>query len=77
MQSAIKKFFDPLMEDLVGLKLKRLFKLACQLSDISWNELSDLRGAIAAERIISLPLKNLLHKERIWLAQAIYHRYVG
>ena len=77
MQSAIKKFFDPLMEDLVGPKLKRLFKLACQLSDISWNELSDLRGAIAAERIISLPLKNLLHKERIWLAQAIYHRYVG
>ena len=77
MQSAIKKFFDPLMEDLVGPKLKRLFRLACQLSDISWNELSDLRGAIAAERIISLPLKNLLHKERIWLAQAIYHRYVG
>ena len=53
MQSAIKKFFDPLMGDLVGLKSKRLFKLACQLSDISWNELSDLRGAIAAERIIS------------------------
>ncbi|MAJ14982.1 MAG: hypothetical protein CMN44_08495 [SAR116 cluster bacterium] len=77
MQSAIKKFFDPLMERLVDPKLKRLFKLACQLSDISWNELSDLRGSIAAERIISLPLKNLLHKERIWLAQAIYHRYVG
>ena len=57
--------------------MKRLFKLSCQLSDISWNEVSDLRGVIAANRIISLPLKNLLHKERIWLAQAIYHRYVG
>ena len=77
MESIIKKFFDPLMEELVGPKLKRLFKLACQLSDISWNELSDLRGLIAAQRIISLPLKNLLHRERIWIAQAIYHRYVG
>ena len=77
MQNAIKKFFEPLMENLINPKLKRLFKLACQLSDISWNELSDLRGIIAADRIISLPLKNLLHKERVWLAQAIYLRYVG
>ncbi len=77
MQNAIKKFFVPLMENLINPKLKRLFKLACQLSDISWNELSDLRGLIAADRIISLPLKNLLHKERIWVAQAIYYRYVG
>ena len=35
----------------MGPELKRLFKLACQLSDISWNELSDLRGAIAAEKL--------------------------
>ena len=65
------------MKNLIDPKLKRLFKLACQLSDISWNELSDLRGIIAADRILSLPLKNLLHKERVWLAQVIYLRYVG
>ena len=77
IQNAIKTLFDPILEKLIDPKMKRLFKLSCQLSDISWNEVSDLRGVIAANRIISLPLKNLLHKERIWLAQAIYHRYVG
>ena len=77
IQNAIKNLLDPILEKLIDPKMKRLFKLSCQLSDISWNEVSDLRGVIAANRIISLPLKNLLHKERIWLAQAIYHRYVG
>ena len=77
MQNTIKKILDPLVENLIDRKFKRLLKLACQLSDISWNELSDLRGIIAADRILSLPLKNLLHNERIWLAQAIFHRYVG
>ena len=77
MQNTIKKILDPLVENLIDRKFKRLIKLACQLSDISWNELSDLRGIIAADRILSLPLKNLLHNERIWLAQTIFHRYVG
>ena len=77
MQNTIKKILDPFLENLIDRKFKRLIKLACQLSDISWNELSDLRGIIAADRILSLPLKNLLHNERIWLAQTIFHRYVG
>lgn len=56
---------------------QRLLKAACLLSDISWNEPSELRGAAAADRILALPLFSLSHKERAWLAKVVYHRYVG
>ena len=56
---------------------QRLLKAACLLSDISWNEPSELRGAVAADRILALPLFSLSHKERAWLAKVVYHRYVG
>ncbi len=55
----------------------RLFQAACLLSDISWNEPSELRGAVAADRILALPIFSLSHKERAWLAKCVYHRYVG
>ncbi len=56
---------------------QRLLKAACLLSDISWNEPSELRGAAAVDRILALPLFSLSHKERAWLAKVVYHRYVG
>ena len=56
---------------------QRLLKAACLLSDISWNEPSELRGAVATDRILALPLFSLSHKERAWLAKVVYHRYVG
>ncbi len=56
---------------------RRLFEAACLLSDISWNEPPELRGAIAADRILALPIFSLSHKERAWLAKAVYHRYAG
>ena len=55
----------------------RLFKAASLLSDISWNEPPELRGAVAADRILALPIFSLSHKERAWLAKAVYHRYSG
>ena len=56
---------------------QRLLKAACLLSDISWNEPSELRGAVATDRILALPLFSLSHKERAWLAKVVYHRYIG
>ena len=56
---------------------QRLLKAACLLSDISWNEPSELRGALATDRILALPLFSLSHKERAWLAKVVYHRYIG
>ncbi len=56
---------------------KNLFQAACLLSDISWNEHPDLRGTLAIDRILALSIFSISHKERAWLAKAIYHRYVG
>ena len=56
---------------------QRLLKAACLLSDISWNEPSELRGALATDRILALQLFSLSHKERAWLAKVVYHRYIG
>lgn len=57
--------------------LKRLLEAACMLSDICWNESPDRRAQLAVERILALPIFSVTHKERAWLALAIYHRYVG
>ena len=57
--------------------LKRLLEAACMLSEICWNESPDRRADLAVERILALPIFSVTHKERAWLALAIYHRYVG
>ena len=58
-------------------KFMRLLKAAARLSDLCWNEHEDVRGDLAARRVLGLPVNCVSHKERIWLARAIYHRYVG
>ena len=58
-------------------KFERLLLAACLLSDLCWNEHEDIRGDIGARRVLGLPVNCVSHKERIWLATAIYHRYVG
>ena len=77
MQNQIKKLFLPLLDQLIDPSLKKLFKLSCQLLDIAWDKNTDLKGIIAVNKILSLPLKNLLHNERIWIALVISFRYVG
>lgn len=58
-------------------QLQRMVEAACLLSDICWNEASDLRGQLAADRILALPVFSLSHIQRAWLAKAVLHRYVG
>ena len=58
-------------------KFDRLLEAACNLSDLCWNEHEDVRGDLGARRVLGLPVNCVTHKERIWLATAIYHRYVG
>ena len=77
MQSKIKKIFKPIFKKIANQDLERIFKISTNLSDISWDEQPDLRGYIAANKILSLPLRDLTHIERIWIAKVIYHRYVG
>ena len=58
-------------------KFERLLRAACLISDLCWTDHEDVRGEIGAKRVLGLPVNCLSHKERIWLAIAIYHRYVG
>jgi hypothetical protein len=36
-----------------------------------------MRGNIAANKILSLPVRDLTHIERVWMAKVVYHRYIG
>lgn len=56
---------------------KRLIRAVCLLANICWHEPSEKRGKIAFERILSLPVYGLSHKERVWLGMALFHRYEG
>jgi exopolyphosphatase/guanosine-5'-triphosphate,3'-diphosphate pyrophosphatase len=58
-------------------RFDRLLEAACFLSDMCWNEHEDVRGDLGARRVLGLPVNCVTHKERVWLATAIYHRYVG
>ena len=58
-------------------RLDRLLEATCFLSDMCWNEHEDVRGDLGARRVLGLPVNCVTHKERVWLATAIYHRYVG
>ena len=73
---ALKTLMRPLA-DLGTPESKRLVDVACNLSDICWHEHSDLRGDIAARRVLGLAVNCMTHKERVWLSVALYHRYVG
>ncbi len=58
-------------------KFERLLRAACLISNLCWKDHEDIRGEIGARRVLGLPVNCLSHKERVWLAIAIYHRYVG
>ena len=77
MQTKIKKIFNPIFKKIADKDLERVFKISTNLSDISWDEQPDLRGYIAANKILSLPIRDLTHVERVWMAKVVYHRYVG
>ena len=76
VSDALKSFLQPLT---IGRKpsFARLLDVACNLADMCWHEHSDMRGDLAARRVLGLPVNCMTHKERIWLAMALYHRYVG
>lgn len=57
--------------------IERLIKAVCLLANICWREPGEKRGKIAFERVLSLPVYSLSHKERIWLGTALFHRYEG
>ncbi|MDB2390518.1 hypothetical protein N9X12_04805 [Alphaproteobacteria bacterium] len=70
-------FLKPLQMTSDSKKFNRLLEAACYLADFCWNEHEDIRGDLAARRVLGLPANCITHKDRIWLALAVYHRHVG
>ena len=76
--AALNRLLHPLLwRDAKPERAGRLLYLANLLADLCWNEHEDIRGDIGARRVLALPVNCVTHTERIWLATAIYHRYVG
>ena len=75
LSGSLEKLLQPLIK--IGNKddLERLLKAACYLSDISWNEYSNSRSFLAAERILLLPINSITHRERAWLSNTLFYRY--
>jgi len=77
VSDALKSLLQPLVQINPTADFARLLEVACNLSDMCWHEHSDMRGDLAARRVLGLPVNCMTHKERVWLGVALYHRYVG
>ncbi len=72
----LNQWLNPLFENIPENK-KRLILAACILSDISCYENTEYRGEMAYRKIMDSSLIDVTHKERAFIAQAIYFRYNG
>ena len=77
MQTRLKKIFKSIFKKIAHKDFERAFKISTNLSDIAWDEQPELRGNIASDKILSLPIRDLSHVERVWMANVLYYRYIG
>jgi exopolyphosphatase / guanosine-5'-triphosphate,3'-diphosphate pyrophosphatase len=66
----------PIFPDLEP-RLRRLHRAACWLSDIAWTEHPDYRAGHAFARSLTMPVAQLDHRERVFIATALHARYGG
>ncbi len=60
-----------------GTQGLRLHRAACWLSDIAWAEHPDYRAAQAFTRSLTMPVAQIGHRERVFVASALHARYGG
>jgi exopolyphosphatase/guanosine-5'-triphosphate,3'-diphosphate pyrophosphatase len=72
----LQRWTAPLFSDLDD-RAHRLHRAACWLSDIAWAEHPDYRAAHAFARSLTLPVAQIGHAERVFLASALHARYGG
>lgn len=60
-----------------GAGRRRLRRIACHLADIGWREHPDYRAVQAFDRVLRFPFAGLRHKDRAFLAYAVFVRYGG
>ena len=56
---------------------KRLHRAVCWLSDIAWAEHPDYRAGQAFTRSLTMPVAQIDHAERVFIAAALHARYGG
>ncbi|HLY44163.1 MAG TPA: Ppx/GppA family phosphatase [Stellaceae bacterium] len=72
----LQRWTAPIFPDLDHGML-RLVRAICWLSDIAWAEHPDYRAAHAFERSLTMPVAQLDHRERVFIAAALHARYGG
>jgi exopolyphosphatase / guanosine-5'-triphosphate,3'-diphosphate pyrophosphatase len=72
----LRRWTAPLFPDL-GEEARILHHAACWLSDFSWSEHPDYRAAHAFTRSLTMPLAQLDHPGRVFIASALHARYGG
>src|SRR6266702_4518749 len=56
---------------------RRLHRAACWLSDFAWTEHPDYRAEQAFTRALRMPVAQIAHHERVFIASALHARYGG
>ena len=72
----LQHWIAPVFPGLSGAR-RRLHRAACWLSDIAWAEHPDYRVAHAFARSLTMPVAQLDHEERVFIAAALHARYGG
>jgi exopolyphosphatase/guanosine-5'-triphosphate,3'-diphosphate pyrophosphatase len=72
----LQRWIAPVFPGL-GEDAQRLHRAACWLSDIAWTEHPDYRAAQAFHRSLTMPVAQLMHRERVFVASALHARYGG
>ena len=70
------RWIAPVFPDLDNDR-RRLHRAACWLSDFAWTEHPDYRAEHAFTRSLRMPVGQITHQERVFVATALHARYGG
>jgi exopolyphosphatase/guanosine-5'-triphosphate,3'-diphosphate pyrophosphatase len=74
----LQRWTAPIFPDLdVDEDRRRLHRAACWLSDFAWTEHPDYRAEHAFTRALRMPVAQIAHHERVFIATALHTRYGG
>ena len=72
----LQRWTTPIFPDLDD-RAHRLHRAACWLSDFAWTEHPDYRAEHAFTRSLRMPVGQVSHHERVFIASALHARYGG
>jgi exopolyphosphatase/guanosine-5'-triphosphate,3'-diphosphate pyrophosphatase len=72
----LRRWTAPVFPDL-DAQARRLHHAVCWLSDFAWTEHPDYRAGHAFTRSLTMPVAQLEHSDRVFIAAALHARYGG